>query len=149
MKKNIRIMVVTLLLLLCASGTLTATLEDVQRHAWQGEINNTIPVSVWFEIRDGLIVGELIYTNTKEKKPIRLLGKVEATGELRMQEMLPDGLISGMISGKIAQDSFEGTWSTAGKFATKGKTNKYIEGKRYRLRLSKAYPPPRPLQLGA
>ncbi|MDL2216646.1 hypothetical protein LJB81_02790 [Desulfovibrio sp. OttesenSCG-928-M14] len=148
MKKSIQIMAITFLLLLCASGILAAAPVDnpnfVQRHAWQGAINDKIPVSIWCEIRDGLIVGELVYTNTKEKKPIRLLGTVEADGELRMQEMLPDGLISGLIGGKITQGSFEGAWSAPGKLVTKGNNHEYIEGKSYHLRLSNATLPHTP-----
>lgn len=145
MKKCVYIMTITLLLTFCAGGAFAASPANsgqLERHAWQGEINNKIPVSVWFEIRGDLIVGELVYTNTKEKKPIRLLGTIGSDGNLSIREMLPDGLVSGFINGKIVGDNFEGVWKAPDKLAEKGGSYEGITGKSYPLRLSKAPLPP-------
>ena len=141
MKRIIGIMTITLLLTICAGGVFAvspANAEQAERHAWQGELGNKIPVSVWFEIRNGLITGELVYTNTKEKKPIRLLGTVAADGNLHMQEMLPTGAISGIISGKMSGDLFEGTWKAPDKLVKKGNSYEEVGGKSFSLRLTKA-----------
>ncbi|MGN1038485.1 MAG: hypothetical protein ACI4P0_03720, partial [Mailhella sp.] len=42
-----------------------------------GKINGKIPVSLWFDVKAGLASGELVYTATKAKTPIRLLGREE------------------------------------------------------------------------
>ena len=65
----------------------------------EGAINGTIPVSLWFESRDGIISGEIVYTRTKDRTPIRILGRVQDNGLLRLREMLPDGRVSGTITG--------------------------------------------------
>ena len=144
MQKMRCILLVTVLLVLGAAGFVSAAAGNaVERHAWQGDINGKIPVSVWIEIRDGLVVGELVYTKTKGKVPIRLLGEADKA-EVQMREMLPDGLVSGYISGSIKGEVFEGTWSAPGKNIEKSTGFEYVEGKSYPIRLSRsgAVPPP-------
>ena len=108
--------------------------KKMEHYDWQGEIGGRIPVAVWFETRDGLIAGEIVYTRTKEKKPIRLLGTV-SQGQLRMQEMLPDGLVTGRITGTIKDGVFEGDWVAPGKVTKKGENFEIVDGKEFPIRL--------------
>ena len=52
----------------------------------KGVINHKIPVALWFDSRDGLVSGEIVYTATKARKPIRILGREEADGAFRLYE---------------------------------------------------------------
>ena len=51
--------------------------EKSKAVSWTGMINSSIPVFISYSIQDSLVVGEIRYLNTKEKKPIRLLGTLE------------------------------------------------------------------------
>ena len=119
--------------------------KRAEHYEWQGIIGEKIPVSVWFETRDGLIAGEIVYTKTQEKKPIRLLGTV-SQGQLRMKEMLPGGLVTGSITGTIKNGVFEGTWEAPGKVKEKGKGFEFIGGKELTIRLVAAPVQPRPFR---
>lgn len=113
--------------------------QKVQQYAWEGTINNKIPVSVWLEIKDNLVAGEIVYTKTKEKRPITLLGRVidiEDKIQIWLREMLPTGQITGIITGEISQNLFVGTWSTPDKITDNGHSFERIEGKSYSIQLS-------------
>ena len=121
--------------LICAISAKAAAhdAKKVEHYDWQGEIDGKIPVSVWFETRDGLIAGEIVYTKMKEKKPIRLLGTV-SRGRLSMKEML-NGLVTGSITGTIKDGVFEGAWAAPGKVKERGGEFEFIDGKERSIRL--------------
>lgn len=75
-----------------------------------GAVNGKIPVAVWFDVKNGLVYGEIVYTNTKAKKPICLLGREKEDGSLFLYEMLPNGDISGTIAGTLVNGVLSGTW---------------------------------------
>ena len=145
-----RIYLLTLMFLLalpvCAVDAIGAEVEIatgpgvIVSYSWKGAINDTIPVSVWLETYDNIIVGEIVYTNTKEKKPIQLFGTTHK-GKSNIVEMLPDGLITGSISGVITNTSFEGTWTSPDKVVEKGTRFERASGKQYPIRLSAAIVP--------
>ena len=137
MRKLFYSLPIACLLLLCAVVTFADNSTELKAYDWQGNINNKIPVSIWVEIKDGLVVGEIVYLNTSAKTPIRLLGTIEDKN-LDINEMLPDGTIAGVISGIISGDNFTGTWSAPQKITkdTRGNFNS-TEGKSFPMSLSK------------
>lgn len=72
--------------------------------SWRGTINSKIPVFVSYSIQDNIVMGEIRYLNTKEKKPIRLLGTIEEGGTYRLLEFSPTGTITGIITGTPTKD---------------------------------------------
>jgi len=79
-------------------------------YSFTGHINNKIPVSLWYTLQDSLICGKLVYTGTREKKPIRIVGYLSNDGAF-IEEFLPDGMLSGIWQGQITGNSFTGTWT--------------------------------------
>lgn len=58
--------------------TLTSTLSqagemNISETFWKGYINKSIPIYLHYQIENDIIVGEIIYLNTQEKQPIKLL----------------------------------------------------------------------------
>lgn len=45
-----------------------------------------------------------------EQPAKRILGRVQDNGLLRIREMLPDGRVSGKLTGSLVKDSLSGTW---------------------------------------
>ena len=76
---------------------------------WTGTLKSNIPVFVWFTIKDSVLAGELVYLNTKDKKPIKIIGNL-LPSMCMFSEFAPDGLITGIWSGKLSANSFTGTW---------------------------------------
>lgn len=89
----------------------TAPAAKVWYYEGKGVINNKIPVALWFDSREGIVSGEIVYTATKARKPIRILGREEADGAFRLYEMLPNGDISGTISDTLTDGVLSGTWT--------------------------------------
>ena len=79
---------------------------------WQGTINGKIPVFLWFTISkaDSMVFGELIYTNTRLREPIYLVGHLDTA--LTFGEYSRDGKSTGYWVGKIAAGKINGTWSS-------------------------------------
>ena len=109
----------------------------VQYYEGKGVINDKIPVSIWFDIRDGLVSGEIVYTRTKAKIPIRLLGREEDDGSYRLHEMLPNGDISGTITGTLVNGVLSGTWHGRPRIVEKNEGDyEYKDGKKFTIKVS-------------
>ena len=94
-------------------------------------------VSIWFDIRDGLVSGEIVYTRTKAKIPIRLLGREEDDGSYRLHEMLPNGDISGTITGTLVNGVLSGTWHGRPRIVEKNEGDyEYKDGKKFTIKVS-------------
>lgn len=133
-------------LLTLATISATAQSQPVS-HSWNGLINGKWPVQVYVEAMNGIVQGQIIYTNSKAKTPIKLLGSA-AKDEFELRENDANGNITGFISGKITSDGgFSGTWKAPGRLVKTGSLSfDYKEGKIYSLALSKcARPSPDPL----
>jgi hypothetical protein len=76
---------------------------------WSGTINKTISVFIHYQIENEIVVGEITYLNTSEKKPIRLIGTLQDEN-YRLLEFDKSGNITGIITGKTDQDNFNGEW---------------------------------------
>ena len=77
---------------------------------WTGAINSTIPIVLEYTIEDSLLVGSITYTNTKDKKPIKIIGNIQNDKSLRLLEFDPTGNITGIISGFSTEAKFKGDW---------------------------------------
>jgi hypothetical protein len=77
---------------------------------WAGTLNGKIPVFIHYQVDSNLIIGEIIYLNTKDKLPIALLGTIEDDKSYRLLEFEKTGNITGIITGLPIEKVFEGTW---------------------------------------
>ena len=103
----------------------------------QGVINNKIPVALWFDSREGIVSGEIVYTATKARKPIRILGREEADGAFRLYEMLPNGDISGTITGTLTDGVLSGTWTGRPRMIEKSEGKySFKSGKQFPIKIS-------------
>lgn len=84
--------------------------QNVTELTWTGTLNDKIPISLSYSISDGVITGEIIYLNTKNKTPIKVIGTVEDDKSYRILEFEKDGNISGIITGKPTETVFIGDW---------------------------------------
>lgn len=90
--------------------------ESTKVYAFNGKFNNSkTTVTIWFEENiDGVLSGEIVYTNTKQRIPIRILGRSKTfkdgilyygnrypvTGGIKsfdLTEFQKDGLLTGSI----------------------------------------------------
>lgn len=83
--------------------------ENQTEVSWLGSINKT-PVFLHYSLHDKVIIGEIIYLNTKSKTPIKLLGTIEEDKGYRLLEFENDGNISGIITGNPEKQVFNGSW---------------------------------------
>lgn len=80
-------------------------------HCWTGHINGSIPVFIWLVEKDSVFKGEVVYTRTKNKAPITLLGqRFPDEREIRICEYLPDGTITGIYTFDKIAPATTGTW---------------------------------------
>ena len=77
---------------------------------WTGTLNNKTPIIITYQVNDSIVTGHIVYQNTKDKKPITLIGTVESDQSLRLLEFEANGNITGIITGTPAEKVFNGTW---------------------------------------
>jgi hypothetical protein len=80
---------------------------------WTGHINSGIPVFIWLVEKDSVFKGQVIYTQTKNKTPITLLGRrypKDDARRIRICEYLPDATISGIYNFDELTATTTGTW---------------------------------------
>ncbi|MET0394243.1 MAG: hypothetical protein ABW019_13945 [Chitinophagaceae bacterium] len=77
---------------------------------WSGTLNGNIPVFVHYHVDSNLVIGKIIYLNTKERQPIPLIGTIEEDRHYRLLEFDSTGHISGIIDGRPGSEGFSGTW---------------------------------------
>ena len=93
---------------------------------WDGTINNKIPIFIHYVIDDKVIIGEITYLNTKDKKPIKLIGYFEDKNSFRLFEFDKKGNITGIIIASPTKSELKGTWvspKTSKEIALKAKIN--------------------------
>ena len=102
-----------------SAGTTTSTSSTVLTNAktqdkneicWTGNLNGKTPIFIHYQFDNNLIIGEIIYLNTKAKLPITLLGTIEENKSYRLLEFDKAGNITGIIEGKPTEKNFTGTW---------------------------------------
>ncbi|WPO79635.1 hypothetical protein [Flavobacterium sp. KACC 22761] len=99
-----------LLFVFIALTSLQTKAQNVTELNWTGTLNNKIPISLSYSISNGIITGEIIYLNTKNKTPIKVIGTVEDDKSYRILEFEKSGNISGIITGKPTETEFVGDW---------------------------------------
>lgn len=109
----------------------------VKRHSFQGKfLKSSITVSIWFEeTEEGDLSGEIVYTSSKHKTPIRIFGTIlEDSGKstYHLFEYQANGKESGYfdIEKSQAANTYTGTWTA----------DRYSEDPRrtYKMQLSPA-----------
>lgn len=90
--------------------SLTIKAQNVTEINWTGTLNSKTPISLSYSVTDGIIVGQIIYLNTKSKTPIKIIGTVEDDKSYRILEFEKDGNITGIITGKPTETAFTGDW---------------------------------------
>lgn len=76
-------------------------------YSFEGTIKKTIPISLNYTQNDQVIQGEIIYTKTKKKTPIQLLGKIQ--GEyIRLYEYSTNANITGILT--FDTHTLKGDW---------------------------------------
>jgi hypothetical protein len=87
------------------------TLRDTKTEiCWTGTLNVNTPIFVHYQLDSNLVIGEIIYLNTKDKLPIRLLGTIEKDKNYRLLEFDKTGNITGVITGVPTDKVFKGSW---------------------------------------
>lgn len=93
------------------SVTLASVNNQVGKEiSWKGFLNGKTPVFIHYQLDSNIIVGEITYLNTKNKLPITLLGTIDSDNNYRILEFEKSGNITGVITGKPAEDVFKGSW---------------------------------------
>ncbi len=78
---------------------------------WTGTINGKTPVFLHYQFDNEVIIGEIIYLNTKSKTPIKLIGTMNGWDKkYRLLEFDKTGNITGIITGLPEKDKFNGSW---------------------------------------
>ena len=71
------------------------------------------------------------------RKPIRILGREEADGAFRLYEMLPNGDISGTITGTLTDGVLSGTWTGRPRMIEKSEGKySFKSGKQFPFKIS-------------
>lgn len=97
------------------SPTQTATTANLKSQSnkeicWTGTLNGKTHILIHYQVDSNVIVGEIIYLNTRDKQPIRLLGTVEEDKSYRLLEFDKTGNITGIIEGTPSEKEFNGSW---------------------------------------
>lgn len=84
------------------------TAQELTERVFEGTINGKIPVKLTL-VSDGEVAyGSVVYT--KKGVPISVVGTLE-NGNFFLNELLPNGQVSGVYSGTTKADSMVGMWS--------------------------------------
>jgi hypothetical protein len=84
--------------------------KDDYQKCWRGQLNDNINVLIHYKIHDDIFEGYIIYTDTKAKQPIRLLGSITDNKYIRFLEFDKNGSVTGIIDGEIHGNDFKGEW---------------------------------------
>jgi len=86
--------------------------EEIQNTAicWKGTLNSTINIFLHYQIEGNLLIGELVYLDTKEKQPIKIIGTTERDESIRLLEFENSGNITGIITGTPTDSILSGKW---------------------------------------
>lgn len=77
---------------------------------WLGTFNNKTPVFLHYRLDKDIMIGEIVYLNTKGRVPITVIGEMDEGNICHLSEFEKSGNISGVITGEIAGSTFKGNW---------------------------------------
>ncbi|MGU3375734.1 hypothetical protein [Chryseobacterium sp. M5A1_1a] len=81
-------------------------------YSFSGLIDQKIPVELTFSVSKNVVLGQIIYVKTKEKKPIKIIGALNSGNYYLLKEFGNDGNISGTIDAVLKNGKLEGDWSS-------------------------------------
>ena len=84
--------------------------KNNKQFCWKGKLNTKTNILLHYQIQDDLIFGEISYLDTKEKKPIRIIGTIEEDSSIRLLEFNNKGNITGIITGFSKDEELTGNW---------------------------------------
>jgi hypothetical protein len=84
--------------------------KNNKQFCWKGKLNTKTNILLHYQIQDDLIFGEISYLDTKEKKPIRIIGTIEEDSSIRLLEFNNKGNITGIITGLPKDEELTGNW---------------------------------------
>ena len=88
-----------------------ATIIPEGFYMWAGTLKGSIPIQLWFKKKGSLLYGTLVYTKTKSKTPIHLLGGHDGTSKhYYLHEYQKDGSISGYFVFESFGEAINGEW---------------------------------------
>lgn len=97
------------------NSTNSAKQKTYQRKniCWTGTINGKIPILLHYQFDNEVIIGEIIYLNTKGKLPIKVVGTIQDWDKkYRLLEFDRTGNITGIIVGLPEKNEFKGIWTS-------------------------------------
>ncbi|WP_300687282.1 hypothetical protein [Chryseobacterium sp.] len=81
-------------------------------YSFSGFINKKIPVELTISISKNVVLGNIRYLNTKEKKAIKIIGVLRSENQYLLNEFENNGNISGNIDAVLKNGKLEGTWAS-------------------------------------
>lgn len=85
--------------------------EQKKEICWTGTLNGKTPVFVHYQFDNEVIIGEIVYLNSKNKTPIKLVGTIQDWDKkYRLLEFDKTGNITGIIIGLPEKNKFSGSW---------------------------------------
>ena len=79
--------------------------------SWTGTLNGKTAIFIHYQLDYEVIIGEIVYLNTKDRTPIKLIGTIENWDKkYRILEFDKTGNITGIITGLPEKDKFVGSW---------------------------------------
>ena len=80
---------------------------------WIGRIDAATPLFMWAVIKNGIVQGEVTYMSKIGNKPVKLLGRTDKKGAMRVSEYLADGKITGSFVFDQISDRIVGKWESS------------------------------------
>lgn len=84
--------------------------KNEQQFCWKGKLNSKTNIFLHYQIQDDLLFGEISYLDTREKTPIRIVGRIEEDSSIRLLEFNQKGNITGIITGLPKENELNGNW---------------------------------------
>lgn len=109
---------VVLLFLLLGQALAAAAAPAAPELYFSGTLNGKIPVFLHYSVTGKVVIGEIVYLNTKTRQPIALAGFVQADKSLSLEEFAADGSITGVLRFTAGSKGAQGTWTPPNR--TKG-----------------------------
>ncbi|WP_131368653.1 hypothetical protein [Chryseobacterium luteum] len=81
-------------------------------YSFSGLIDQKIPVELTVSVSKNVVLGNIRYVKTKDKKPIKIIGTLDSGNHYHLEEFENDGNISGIIDAVLKNGKLEGSWSS-------------------------------------
>lgn len=92
-------------------ATAQASHQNHYDTCWEGTLGNRIPVLLYYQQAHHLTAGNIVYLNTKAKRPISVIGHLQSEdGGFILNEYDQTGNITGIWTLEPKGDSLVGTW---------------------------------------